>query len=105
MQTFKIEIQELLARVVEVKADNIDHAYSKVHDQYERAEIVLDYNDYVDVDFIDVDKQSKTEEMTMLIKDLIGYLYNDERIHFEKMRMPENHIFKKLERLKSIIDK
>jgi hypothetical protein len=41
METFKIEIQELLSKVVEVQAKNISEAFSKVNDQYKKAEIVF----------------------------------------------------------------
>lgn len=104
MQTFKVEIQEFLARVVEVKADNIDDACSRVHDQYEKAEIVLDYNDFVEVDFVDINTQSDNEEINTLVKHIINYIYNDLKSDFENMNMPENHIFKKLERLKSLVE-
>lgn len=104
METFRIEIQEFLARVVEVQAKNLQDAFSKVNEQYSKAEIVLDYDDFVDVDFVDINSQSRKDEVTMLIKDVIDYLYNNEQQQFKELDKPENHIFKKLERLKSLID-
>lgn len=104
METFKIEIQELLARVVEVQAENIQEAFSKVNKQYIKAEIVLDYNDFAEVNFTDINSQSKTDKISSLIKEVINYLYSDEQKHFEESNQPQNHIFEKLEQLKSLID-
>jgi len=47
METFKIEIQEFLSRIVEIEAENIDEAISKVKELYHKEEIVLDSDDYV----------------------------------------------------------
>lgn len=104
METFKIEIQELLARVVEVQAVDLKEAFSIVNEQYEKAEIVLDYNDFAELNFIDANSQSKKDEMNMLIKEIIEYQYADEQKHYEEFDKPENHIFLKLQRLKTIVD-
>ena len=102
MGTFKIEIQELLARVVEIEADNKNEAISKVNELYKKAEIVLDYNDFVGVDFTDINSQSKNDEKNKLISEVVDYLYSDEENHFEESEEPENHIFLKLKRLKEL---
>ncbi len=47
METFKIEVQEFLSRIVEVEAENIDEAVSKVKELHRKEEIVLTDNDYV----------------------------------------------------------
>lgn len=104
METFKIEIQELLTRVVEVQAENIQEAFTKVNEQYKKAELVLDYNDFSEVNFTDINSQSKTDEINSLMKEVIDYLYSDEQKHFEESNRPQNHIFEKLERLKSLIN-
>ncbi|MDX2189224.1 MAG: DpnD/PcfM family protein [Bacteroidota bacterium] len=104
METFKIEIQELLARVVEIQAENIQEAFSKVNEQYKKAEIVLDYNDFAEVNLTDINSQSKSDEINSLTKEVINYLYSDEQKHFEESNQPQNHIFEKLERLKILID-
>jgi hypothetical protein len=46
-----------------------------------------------------LDKNSLSE-----IKSLIDYLYENEKKHFEESDNPENHIFLKLKRLKSLLD-
>ncbi len=48
MKTYKIEIEETLTKVVEVKAENQEEAYDKVYDQYVNEEIVLGSEDYSD---------------------------------------------------------
>ncbi|MFZ4797312.1 MAG: DpnD/PcfM family protein [Bacteroidia bacterium] len=47
MKTFKIEIQEFLSNIVEIEAENISDAISKVKELHRNEEIVLDSDDYV----------------------------------------------------------
>ena len=46
-----VYITETLQRKVIVKANNDSEASDQVIDQYNNGEIVLDYNDYLDVEF------------------------------------------------------
>ena len=46
-----VYITETLQRKVIVKANNDNEALDQVIDQYNNGEIVLDYNDYLDVEF------------------------------------------------------
>lgn len=48
MKTYKIEIEETLTKVIEVKAENQEEAYDKVYEQYVNEEIVLGGDDYTD---------------------------------------------------------
>lgn len=48
---FIIYITETLQKKVIVKANDINEALDQVIDQYNDGEIVLDYNDYLDVEF------------------------------------------------------
>jgi hypothetical protein len=52
METFKIEIRETLSRIIEVKANSEDEAFSKIKDLYQNEEIVLNSDDYVDTEFL-----------------------------------------------------
>jgi len=52
MKTFKIEVKETLSRIIEVEADSIESAFSIVQDKYKVEEIVLDNDDFVDVEFL-----------------------------------------------------
>ena len=48
---FVVYITETLQRKVVVEANNDNEALNQVIDQYNNGEIVLDYNDYLDVEF------------------------------------------------------
>lgn len=52
METFKIEVKETLSRVIEIEANSADEAFSKIQDLYEKEEIVLDADDYVETEFL-----------------------------------------------------
>lgn len=45
MKKFKIEVQEILSRIVEVEAKNLDEALEKVENKYRNEEIILDSED------------------------------------------------------------
>ena len=48
MNTYKVEIKEILSRVVIVEAENEEDAKSKIENDYKNEEIVLDSGDYED---------------------------------------------------------
>ena len=48
METFKIEIQEILSKTIEIQAKNMEEAIEKVNQMYRKEEIVLDYGNFVD---------------------------------------------------------
>lgn len=50
METFKIEVQEFLSKIVEVKAENVEGAISRVREMYRNEEIILDETNYVTTD-------------------------------------------------------
>jgi hypothetical protein len=52
---YKIEITETLQKTIEVDADNLSDAISKVKELYYKEDIVLDYSDYIDTDIKVVD--------------------------------------------------
>lgn len=102
METFKIEVQEVLSRIVEVEAKSVEDAVDQVYEQYKKAEIVLDYTDLVEMD---VFSQASKEEKNNLIKEIVDYLFEEERKHFEEFDVkPDTHIFLKLKRLKELVD-
>lgn len=47
MQTFKIEIQEVLSRIVEIESNNSEEAIATAKEMYRNEEIVLGSEDYV----------------------------------------------------------
>lgn len=102
METFKIEVQEVLSRIVEVEAKSVEDAVDQVYEQYKKAEIVLDYTDLVEMD---VFSQDSKEEKNNLIKEIVDYLFEEEQKHFEEFDVkPDTHIFLKLKRLKELTD-
>ena len=101
METFKIIIQELLSRTVSVQAQNIEEAIEKVNQMYKNAEIVLDAEDFVTEEIIPV---TLKDEKEVLIKEIIEYLYENEKRLFKESEKPNNHIFYKIDRLRTLID-
>ena len=47
MSTYKIEIQELLSRIIEIEAPSAEEAIDKVRAMYKAEEIMLDWDDFV----------------------------------------------------------
>ena len=47
MQTFKLEIQEVLSKVIEIEAETLSDAIDIAHDMYNDEKIVLDASDFV----------------------------------------------------------
>lgn len=50
-QVYQIEIEEILQRVVKVKASSLEEAIDTVEQRYKNEKYVLDYNDFKGVDF------------------------------------------------------
>lgn len=65
---------------------------------------MLDYNDFTNVSYQDINKQSTEDEKNALMLDIIDFLCNDEIRHFleSDKTSRKNPIFRKLERLKSL---
>ena len=53
MTKYRIEVREVLSRIVETEAENADDAVEMVRQMYRNCEIVLDASDYQETD-IDV---------------------------------------------------
>lgn len=51
METFKIEIKETYAKIVEIQADSPEHAFDKIQQLYSDKDIVLDSENYVETEF------------------------------------------------------
>jgi hypothetical protein len=100
MEIFKIEIQELLSRTINIQSNRIEEVISVANKMYNEEQIVLDYDDLKSQRIIPFDLIHEKEQ---LINEIIDYLI-DEKIHFEESNKPENHIFTKLKRLKSLIN-
>lgn len=51
MNKYKVEITETLQKTIEVEADNKEDAMHKVMKMYKNSEVILDDNDFVNLDF------------------------------------------------------
>lgn len=54
MNKYIVEITETLQKTVEVEADDKEDAMHKVIKMYKNSEVILDDNDFVDLDFKNV---------------------------------------------------
>lgn len=57
---YKVEITETLQRVIEVKADSLSQAVTKITKDYSDGKIVLDSNDFVEFKILEY--KEKTDE-------------------------------------------
>ena len=48
---YKVNVEELLSRIIEVEAENEEEAEEKVREMYMSAEIVLDASDFQSVEY------------------------------------------------------
>ena len=105
MKTFEFKIQEVLSRTIEVEAETEDKAYLKIKDMYREEEIVLDNSDFVETEIKLKNNFQQQNVKDNLIAEIIEYLYNDEKKHYEEYdnEKPSEHIFLKLEKLKMLI--
>lgn len=56
MAVYQIEVQELLAKVINIKASSSEEAIEKVKLLHEQAKIVLDWGDFAEVNFVDINE-------------------------------------------------
>jgi hypothetical protein len=101
METFKIEVQESLSKVVEIQASDSSEAILKVEELYKKSKVVLDYNDFVDVNFLDIKTQDLKSEKEELTNEIIEYLIKDEQRLDDA---PQDHIYLKLKKLKELLN-
>lgn len=50
MKKFRIEITEVLSRIVEIEAENEDDAVETVWQMYRNCDVILDASDYVETE-------------------------------------------------------
>ena len=56
---YKVNVEELLSRIAEVKAENEEEAEEKVREMYMNEEIVLDASDFQSVEYFVEQKKGK----------------------------------------------
>ncbi len=75
----------------------------KLKKQYKLEEIVLSAHHYVDTEFFNLEDDDFKNEKSDLINEIVEYLLNEEKRHFEEFDVePKNHIYKKILRLKDL---
>lgn len=68
MKDYDIEIEEVLRRVVSVKADNIDEAIEAVRKKWNNEEIVLDSSDFVESSINNLYSKRLNEKLDMRLQ-------------------------------------
>ena len=58
MKKYRIEVTEVLSRIVETDADNEEDAVEMVRQMYRNCELVLDSSDYVETEISVKDEKS-----------------------------------------------
>lgn len=64
-KVYKIEIQEVLSKVVKIKANSLDEAIDIAQERYKKEEYVLDYKDLVSVDIGEYDDLTKQKDIAV----------------------------------------
>lgn len=79
MQKFTIELKETLRRTIETTANSLNEAISQVNEQYQKGEIVLDYDDY---ETTDIDLSPNDETVSQLLEtELFKDFTSDQSLH------------------------
>ena len=81
METFKIEVQEFLSRIIEVEANSSDEAISKVQEMYRNEEIVLDSEDFVSTE-IDIFPKKENISFDLLSNGNNFYMVEGDNVTF-----------------------
>lgn len=63
---YKVKVTETLSREIEIDASSIDDAVNKIEEQWDRADIILDADDFSFVDFKVIDYKDKQEDRNYL---------------------------------------
>lgn len=60
--TYQVYITEKLCRTAQIEAKSKDQAIAKAREAYDNEEIVLDYTDFIEVDFKAVTDEGSPDE-------------------------------------------
>lgn len=104
MKSFKIKINEVHQRELNIEAKNIDDAINEVEKFYENNEVLPENSTLVS---FSIENKKDTNSTNVLIKEIISYLYEDEKRHYEEFEQeekPNDHMFLKLEKLSKMIN-
>lgn len=97
----KIEITETFQHVVEVDETDIGEAIATVSKQYTNNEIILDWKNFMGVDFdVFSDVHFRRVCDNYDIRAIVEYLWQNEEKNWMERGCPDDHIFHVLRRLK-----
>lgn len=103
MAKYKIEIKELLCKIVDIEANSEFEAISKVKKLYADEKIVLTANEYCDTEITLYQDKYLSTDKKILINEVIDYLLEQEKKHYEEFDdKHQNHIYLKLLKLKEL---
>lgn len=100
MKTYEIQIKEILSRTIEVQALTENGAIEQVKNIYSKEDFTLNPSDFEDV-FIE--NKANCNKLNILITNIIDYLFDDEKKHYEEDEEPANHIYLKLIEAKKLL--
>ena len=80
---YEVEVIETLKRKKVIEADSLDEALKKIHDEYKNRNIILNENDFVEVEFREstdemVKENSNTQDLLRDLMNAGGCDANDE---------------------------
>lgn len=103
MNKYKIEIQEIYLRKVNIEAGNINEAIEKVHHLYMNNKFSPQGSNLISYK---VEDGILAENKETLMKEIVSYLYEDEKKHYDEYGedKPKNHIYLKLEEILNMFD-
>lgn len=58
LKEYEIEIKETLQKIVKIEANSLDEAIDIVNEKYSNEEIILDENDFKDVEFSEYQEEN-----------------------------------------------
>ena len=98
---YSVKIREVLAELVDIKANSPEEAEDKARQMYRDEKIVLDSSNYVDTEFILMPEETAAGEFPAAeLAEVVAYLWEDERRNWEELDMPKTgHIFNSINRL------
>ena len=103
MNKYKIGIEESYLRQLNIEANSLEDAIEKVHNLYKNNKRTVQDLRLV---WYKIKDATETNSKDALMKEIVSYLYKDEKRHYEEFgdEKPNDHIYLKLENILSMID-
>jgi len=101
MTKYNVEIIEKLSRIVEVEANTYQEAQDEVENMYNNSNIVLDYEDFKNTEYMHYPSQNLKEDFTITVE--FSKKYKNVCIRSDNFSR-ENYLCETAEQLKSAIN-